>query len=65
MFNQRIRRAFHRTADAARTQQPAHERRLAGAKFAGEGDDHAAVQSRRDACAERLRCSRVGQVKCQ
>ena len=65
MFNQSIGRAFYRVADAARAQQPAHERRLAGAKIACERHDHAAVQGRGDARAERFCCGRVGQMQCQ
>lgn len=65
MFNQRIRRAFHRSFDAPRAQQPAHERRLASTEITRERHDHAAGERGCEARAERLCRSGVGEMKCQ
>ena len=63
MFNQRIGRALHRTRDAGRAQQAAHERRLAGAEVALQRHDHAATATQaRAAAPHACGCSRVGKM---
>ena len=44
MFNQRVRRALHRTGPAEAAQYAARQRRLAGSEVARERNDHARHQ---------------------
>ena len=65
MFNQRVRRALDRSADAAATQQPARQRGLAGAEFALKRDQHAAFEQRAEARPEPFGGSGVSKMNGQ
>jgi len=56
-FNQRVSGAFHRAVFAGRTQQPAHQRGLAGTEVAFEPDQQSGAQM----CGQRRpQCKGIG-----